>query len=70
MGRIFHSRWTYHVAATASDRLLAAFRSRLLVPSPTAGSGLLAIANVMGSSTWRTGAATLWNASVDNTTST
>jgi hypothetical protein len=83
MGRISCSWWTFHMATTASDRLLAAFRSRLMAPSPTAisrsvfrhsfptaGLGLLVLANAMDNSTWRAGIAALWNASVDDTAST
>jgi hypothetical protein len=68
MGRISHGRCTPHVAATISDRILATYRSRLLVSShtavsrlairhnsPTDESGLLAIADTVGSSTWRAG---------------
>jgi hypothetical protein len=38
--------------------------------SPIAGSGLLAVANAMGISIWRVGAATLWNAFMDDNAST
>jgi hypothetical protein len=38
--------------------------------SPTVGSGLLVVADVVGSSTWRAGVVALWNASVDDTAST
>jgi hypothetical protein len=48
----------------------AASRSVFQHSSPTAGSELLAVADVMDTSTWRAGAAALWNASVDDTTST
>jgi hypothetical protein len=57
------------VVATASDRILAAFRSRLLASAPTVisksawrpscptdGSGLLSAATAVGISTWRIGA--------------
>jgi hypothetical protein len=83
MGKISHSRCTSHVVATASDRILSAYRSRLLASSPTAisrstfrhssrtdGSGVLVVANAVRSSTWRAGAATLWIASVEDTAST
>jgi hypothetical protein len=69
------------MAATTSDMILAAYRSRLLASSPTTvsrsafwhsspidGSEVLAITDVMGSSTWRAGATTLWIASVEDTT--
>jgi hypothetical protein len=68
------------MAATASGRILAAFRSRLLVSATTAisrsvwrhsspidGSGVLADADAMGISTWRVGVAALWIASVEGT---
>jgi hypothetical protein len=71
------------MAATASGRLLAANRSRLLVPSPIVVSrsvfwhssptprlGLLVVTDDVGSSTWRVGVVTLWNASVDDAAST
>jgi hypothetical protein len=71
------------VAATASGRLLAAFRSRLLAPSLTAvsnsvfchsslttESGLLVVVDIVGSSTWSAGATALWNASMYDTAST
>jgi hypothetical protein len=83
MGRIYHSRCTSHVVATASDRNLDVYRSRLLVSSaiavsrsalrhssPTDGSGVLAVTDAVGSSTWRADAATLWIASMEDTTST
>jgi hypothetical protein len=83
MGTISRSRWTFHVATTAFDRLQAANRSRLLAPSPTAvsrtllwhssptvRSGLLAVADAVGSSTYRAGTVALWNAYVDYTAST
>jgi hypothetical protein len=60
------------MAGTASDRILAAFESRLLASapivisksswrpsSPTDGSGLLVTAATVGISTWRAAAATL-----------
>jgi hypothetical protein len=63
VGRIAQSRWTFHVAATASGMILAAFRCKLLAPShtavsrlafrhssPTNRSGLLAITDAVGSS--------------------
>jgi hypothetical protein len=69
------------MATTASVRILVTFMSRLLVSypiavsrsafrhsSPTDGSGVLVITDVMGSSTWRAGAAALWIASVEDTT--
>jgi hypothetical protein len=80
MARMSCSRCTSHMTATASDRILAAYRSRLLASSPTAvsrsalwhsspidGSGVLAIADAVGSSTWRAGAAALWITSMKNT---
>jgi hypothetical protein len=80
MGRITHSRCTSHVAATASDRILVAYRFRLLASSPTAvsrsafrhsspidESGVLVITNTVGRSTWRAGATALWIASVEDT---
>jgi hypothetical protein len=83
VGRISYSRCTFHVASTASGRILATFRSMLLAPSPTAvsrsafqhssptaGSGLLAIADVVESFTRRAGITALWNASVDDIAST
>jgi hypothetical protein len=83
VGRISHSQWTFHVAAITSDRILATFRSGLMVHSPTvvsrssfrhsspiAGSGLLAITDAMGSSTRRVGVTALWKAFMDDTTST
>jgi hypothetical protein len=67
------------MAATISDRILAAYRSRLLASSPTTvsrsafwhssptdGSEVLAVTDIMGSSTWRAGATTLI-ASVEDT---
>jgi hypothetical protein len=45
MERMPCSRWTFHVVVTGFGRLLAANRSRLLATYPTAGSGLLAIAD-------------------------
>jgi hypothetical protein len=78
-----HSRCTFHMAATTSGRILAAYRSRLLASSPTAiyrsafrhsspidRSGLLAVADAVGSSTCRAGTTALWIASVDDTAST
>jgi hypothetical protein len=44
--------------------------SLLTPPPPTTGPGLLAIADAMGSFTWRAGATTHWIASMDDTTST
>jgi hypothetical protein len=80
MGRISHSRWTFHVVVITSDRLLAAIGCRLLAPivsrsffqhsSSIVGSGLLATVNVVGSSSWMASATALWNASVDDTAST
>jgi hypothetical protein len=83
MGRISYSRRTSHVAATASDRIMAALRFRLLASSPTTisrsafqhsfptdGSALLAATDAMGRFTWRAGAAALWITSVENTAST
>jgi hypothetical protein len=72
------------MAATTSDRILDAFGSRQLSSSPTAISrlawrptsptdriGLLATAAIVGISTWRTGVATIWIASIeDNASST
>jgi hypothetical protein len=68
------------MTVTASGKILATFRSGLLVPSPTTisrsafrhssptdGPGLLADADAMGSSTRRVGATTLWNTSVNDT---
>jgi hypothetical protein len=79
MGRIFGSRCTSHVSATASDRILAAYRFRLLVSSPIAvsrsafrqssttyGSGVLAVANAMGSSTKRAGTAAIRITSIED----
>jgi hypothetical protein len=81
MGRISCSQCTSHIAAIASGRILATFRSRLLASAPTAisrsawrhssptdGSGVLADADTVGISTWRAGAAALWIASVEDTT--
>jgi hypothetical protein len=80
MGRISHSRCTSHVVATASARILVAYRSKLLASSPTAvsrstfqhssptdGSGVLAVADAVGSSTWREGVTTLWITSGEDT---
>jgi hypothetical protein len=65
MWRISHRRCTFHVVGTASDMILATYRSRLLASSPTVSrsifrhsfpidsSGLLAIVNTVGSSTCR-----------------
>jgi hypothetical protein len=68
------------VAATASSKILAAIGCNLLALaalksvfqhySPTVRSGLLAVVDVVGSSTWKASAATVWNASVDDTAST
>jgi hypothetical protein len=79
VGRISHNRCTFHVAA--SDKILAAFRSKLLASAPTTvsrsawrpsspidGSGLLANTAVVGISIWRAGVAALWIASVEDTT--
>jgi hypothetical protein len=77
--RISCCRCTSYVAVTSSSRILAAFGSRLLAaaptvisksawmpPSPTDGStsGLLAATAVVGISTRRASAATLWLTSV------
>jgi hypothetical protein len=76
-----HTRCTSHVAATASNRILATFGSRLLAsvhavisrsawrpPSPTDGSGLLATTTTaVGISTRRACTATLWLTSVEVT---
>jgi hypothetical protein len=83
VGRISHSRCTSHVTTAASGKILGAFRSMLLASSPTTvsrsafqhsspidGSGLLVVADVMGSSTWRAGVVALWIASVEDTDST
>jgi hypothetical protein len=83
MGRISHSRCTSHKVATASGRILAAFRSRLLASSPTFifrsafrhsyptnGLGLLVIADTVGSSTWKAGIPALSITSVEDTAST
>jgi hypothetical protein len=78
MGRISHSRCTIHVPTTTSGRILPAYKSRLLASFPTVvsrlafwhscptdGSGLLAIADVVESSTWRAVTTALWISSVD-----
>jgi hypothetical protein len=80
--RISRTRCTSHVAATAFDRILAAFGSRLLAsarvaisrtawrpPSPIDKSGLLAaaVAATVGISTWKACAAALWLASIEVT---
>jgi hypothetical protein len=84
MRRISRSWWTFHVAATAFGKLLTITWSWLLAPSPTVISksifqhsppptvrtGLLAITDDVGMSPWREGAAALWNASMDDITST
>jgi hypothetical protein len=79
VGWISHSQCTSHVAATTFGRILASYRSRLLAStttsvfrsafghSPTDGSGVLAITDVVGISTWRVGAAVLWITSVEDT---
>jgi hypothetical protein len=80
MGRTSYSRCTSHVAATASIRILAAFRSRLLMSSTTAvsrsafrysshsnKSGVLVITVAVGISTWRAGIIALWIAYVEDT---
>jgi hypothetical protein len=63
MGKTSRSRCTSHVATIASNRILAAYRFRLLESSPTAissstfrhsptdGSRVLAITDAVGSST-------------------
>jgi hypothetical protein len=69
------------VVATASGRILAAFRSRLLASAPTTISrsawshssptdrlGVLANADIVGISTWRAGAVALWVTSIEDTT--
>jgi hypothetical protein len=59
-----------HLADTGCMLLaLATSRSVFQHSSRTSGLGLLAAIDIMGSFTWRTGAATLLNASVDDTTS-
>jgi hypothetical protein len=80
VGRISRSRCTSHLAAIASNRILAAFGSRLLASAPIAisrsvgrhsyptdGSGVLADATIMGICTSKAGAAALWIASVEDT---
>jgi hypothetical protein len=54
----------------ASPPPIAVSRSAFWHSSPTDGSGLLAITDAVGSSTWRAGAAILWIASVGDTAST
>jgi hypothetical protein len=68
MGRISHSWCTSHVVATASGRILAAYRISALFP--TDRSGVLAVADAVGSSTWRASIAALWIASMEDTAST
>jgi hypothetical protein len=68
------------MVVTICSWILPAIRCKLLAPatprsifehsSLTTGSELLAAANVMGTSTWRAGATSLWNASVDDIPST
>jgi hypothetical protein len=83
MERIFYSRCTSHVAATTFGWILDTYRSRLLAScptdvsksafrhsSPTDGSGVLIVADAVGSSTWRVGVAALWIAYVEDTAST
>jgi hypothetical protein len=77
VGKITHSWPSFHVAGTTSIWILAAIECRLLAPaasrsvfqhsSPRVGSGLLVVADAVGTSTWRESVDALWNASVDDT---
>jgi hypothetical protein len=80
VGRISRSYCTSHVVATTFDRISAAFGSRLLASPPTPvsrsawrhcsltdGTGVLAVTDAVGISTWTAGVITLWITSVEDT---